>query len=368
MLVSLKNIKRYVSIDDLTPEQIANGLTFTGLEVEEIKRMASGTNLVVGHVLECEPHPNSDHLHVLKVDLGPKYGIEQIVCGAPNARKDLNVIVARVGAILPQIEIKKGIIRGVESNGMCCSLLELGVDAKYLTDYQKSGIEELDPSFKVGSENVLELLGLDDIVLNINVLANRPDLLSTFNVAKEIAAIFSKEIKLPSYKIKDDFKTDFVVGSETKSCSQFSLREIKNVVTKESPKWMQQELMSLGCRSVNNIVDIGNYVMFLTGQPLHMYDIDKLAKHELVARDDFSGKFVALDENSYDVINKDIVYFAVIIEVIIGKVHPVIEGFGTCLCYHLRYARRIDGVVLGVCTVVLLVMADLIGAVNVKSR
>ena len=154
MLVSLKNVSQYVDLKDLSPEEIADKLTFAGVEVEDIRKLASGTNLVIGHILECFAHPNSDHLHVLKVDLGPKYGVTQIVCGAPNARTGLKVIIARVGAILPQIEIKKGVIRGEESNGMCCSLLELGVDGKYLSDYQKAGIEELPDDAPVGEEDV----------------------------------------------------------------------------------------------------------------------------------------------------------------------------------------------------------------------
>ena len=156
MLVSLKNIKQYVSLDDVSVDEIANRLTFSGIEVEEVNVMASGTNLVIGHILECEKHPDSDHLHVLKVDLGPKYGVEQIVCGAPNARKGLKVIVSRVGAKLPGGEIKAGTIRGVASNGMCCSLLELGVDSKYLTEAQTSGIEELPEDAPVGEEDVLD--------------------------------------------------------------------------------------------------------------------------------------------------------------------------------------------------------------------
>ena len=307
MLVSLKNINEYVSLEGLTAEQIANGLTFAGVEVEEVSRMASGTNLVIGEIKECEQHPDSDHLHVLKVDLGPKYGVEQIVCGAPNARAGLKVIVARVGAKLPELEIKKGVIRGIESNGMCCSLLELGVDGKYLSDYQKAGIEELPADAPVGEENVLGYLGLDDEVLNLKVLANRPDLLSIYNVAREIAAIFSREVKIPEAKEKETFKTDLVVGSESEKCSQFSAKEIKSIVTKPSPKWLANYLTAMGVRSINNIVDIGNYVMLLTGQPLHMYDADKLPKKELIARSDYEGDFVALDENNYKVINGDIV-------------------------------------------------------------
>lgn len=307
MLVSLKNVNEYVSLEGLSAETIANGLTFAGVEVEEILRMASGTNLVIGEIKECEKHPDSDHLHILKVDLGEKYGLTQIVCGAPNARAGLKVIVARVGAKLPEIEIKKGVIRGVESNGMCCSLLEFGVDAKYLSDYQKAGIEELPADAPVGEENVLGYLGLDDEVLNLKVLANRPDLLSVFNVAREIGAIFSRPVHIPEMEEKVTFKTDLIVGSETDKCSQFSAKEIKNIVTKPSPKWLSNYLTAMGIRSINNIVDIGNYVMLMTGQPLHMYDADKLAKKELIARSDYEGDFIALDENNYKVIKGDIV-------------------------------------------------------------
>ena len=270
MLVSLKNLNNFVKIDDLSPEEIAHKLTFAGVEVEEISRLASGTNLVIGYVKTCENHPNSDHLHVLNVDLGSKYGVNQIVCGAPNARAGLKVIVAREGAQLPEKEIKRGVIRGIESNGMCCSLLELGVDAKYLSEEQKAGIEELPDDAPIGEENVLGYLGLDDDVLNLKVLANRPDLLSLYNVAREIGAIFSKEVKIPTFEVKETFKTNLKVGSESWRCSQFSGREIKGIKIKESPKFMKESLLAMGVRSINNIVDIGNYVMLLTGQPLHM--------------------------------------------------------------------------------------------------
>ena len=306
MLVSLKTVKQYVNLDGLTAEDIANGLTFAGVEIEEVFSLASGTNLVVGHILECEKHPDSDHLHILKVDLGPKYGVEQIVCGAPNARKGLKVIVARVGAKLPQIEIKKGVIRGVESNGMCCSLLELGVDAKYLNENQTKGIEELPEDAEIGNEDVLGYLGLDDEILNLKVLANRPDLLSLYNVALEIGAIFSREAKIPEHKVDANFKTELKVGNATDKCTQFSGREIRNIIIKESPKYMQESLRAMGVRSINNIVDIGNYVMLLTGQPLHMYDKDKLSKAELIARNDLDCDFVALDEKTYHIIPGDI--------------------------------------------------------------
>ena len=306
MLVSVKALSKLVDISNLSAEEIANGLTFAGVEVEEINKIASGTNLIIGHILKCEKHPDSDHLHVLKVDLGPKEGVVQIVCGAPNARKGLKVIVARVGAKLPQIEIKKGVIRGVESNGMCCSLLELGVDSKYLSEAQTQGIEVLPNDAPTGEEDVLGYLGLDDEVLNLKVLANRPDLLSLINVAREVGAIFNRELKLPEVKENVTFKTDLKVSSLTDKCSQFASKEVKGVVIKESPRWMKEFLRSMGVRSINNIVDIGNYVMLMTGQPLHMYDADKVRARELVARDDMELDFVALDEKTYKVIPGDI--------------------------------------------------------------
>lgn len=307
MLVSLKKLAQYVSIDGLSAEEIANGLTFAGVEVEEVRRMASGTNLVIGKILECEKHPDSDHLHVLKVDLGGDYGMEQIVCGAPNARKGLKVIVARVGSVLPGGEIKKGVIRGVESNGMCCSLLELGVDAKYLSEYQQKGIEELPEDAIVGNENVLKYLNLDDEILDVKVLANRPDLLSIYNVAREIGAIFNRKVEIPEAEEISNFKTKIEIGSKSEKCSQFSIKEVRGICIKPSPKWMQNYLNAMGVRSINNVVDIGNYVMLLTGQPLHMYDADKLPKKELYAYSEYEGDFVALDENTYAVKPGDIV-------------------------------------------------------------
>ncbi len=305
MLVNINELKKYVDLNGLSANDIAEGLTFAGIEVEEVTKLASGTNLVIGHILECENHPDSDHLHVLKVDLGSE--VKQIVCGAPNARKGLKVIVAQVGAKLPGGEIKPSVIRGVESNGMCCSLLELGVDSKFLNEKQTSGIEELPEDAPVGETNVLGYLGLDDEVLNLKILANRPDLLSLYNVAKEVGAIFSRKVEIPTHEVKGDFVTDLKVGSETNRCSRFSGREIKNIVIKDSPKFMKEALTAMGVRSISNIVDIGNYVMLLTGQPLHMYDKDKLEKHELIAKDNLGVKFVALDEKTYDVIPGDIV-------------------------------------------------------------
>ena len=158
------------------------------------------------------------------------------------------------GAKLPEIEIKPSVIRGVESNGMCCSLLELGVDSKYLSEYQTKGIEELPSDAPVGEEDVLGYLGLDDIVMNLKVLANRPDLLSIYNVAREVGAIFARPVKIPETNLKEDFKTELKVGSDTDKCSQFSGCEIRGIVTKPSPKYVQQFLMAEGVRPSRRLI------------------------------------------------------------------------------------------------------------------
>lgn len=306
MKVSLNFVKKFVDLEGLSSEEIANRFTFAGVEVESIETLASGTNLVVGQVLTCENMPDSDHLHLTTVNAGAKYGVLHIVCGAPNVRKGLKVIVATDGAKLPGGTIKKGVVRGHESEGMLCSLQELGVNSKYLSEKQINGIEELSDDFEVGSENVLELLGLDDTILDLKLLANRSDLYSVLNVAKEIETLFGRKVKIPSVYVKSDLKEVIEVKSLSEKCSQFSARIVKNIKVKESPEWMKNILMSSGIRSINNIVDIGNYIMLLTGQPLHMYDYDKLPKKELIVRDDIEGEFIALDEKTYNLQKGDI--------------------------------------------------------------
>lgn len=306
MLVSLNLLKKFVDLEGLTPEEIAHRLTFAGVEVESINHVAEASKLVVGEVIMCENMENSDHLHVTKVNAGPKYGVLDIVCGAPNCRTGLKVIVALDGCVLKGGTIKNGQIRGHVSNGMLCSLVELGVDTKFLSEAQQSGIEELPEDAVVGNEDVLGYLGLDDVILDLKLLANRPDMYSVLNAAKEIKTLFGREIKLPTYRVNENLVSKFPVSSLTSKCPQFSARVVKGIEVKESPRWMKEALRSSGIRSINNIVDIGNYVMLLTGQPLHMYDMDKLAKQELVVRDDLEGDFVALDEKTYKLQKGDI--------------------------------------------------------------
>lgn len=308
MRASLNLIKKYVDLSNISVEEIVDKLTFSGLEVEDVYKVADATNLVIGEIISCENHPDSDHLHILKVDLGSKYGVEQIVCGAPNARIGLKVIVARVGALLKKhnITISKGVIRGVESNGMCCSLEELGVDKSLLTSKQQEGIEELDINAPVGEENVLEYLNLDDCILDINVLANRSDCLAIFSLAKELGALFNREVNIPSIKFDNELDSKLKVSSLTNKCQQFSLKLVENIKVKPSPKWLSSYLMSSGIRSINNVVDIGNFIMILTGQPIHMYDMDKLSSNEFIVKDDIETSFIALDSNEYQISNGDI--------------------------------------------------------------
>ena len=306
MLVSLKEISKYVDISDLTPEKIAKRLTEAGIEVEEIKTLANATNLVIGEVIECEKIKESDHLHICKVNIGDD--ILSIVCGAPNVRVGLKVIVAKVGAILNNtVHIIESTICKEKSEGMLCSLKELGVDEKYLKKEQIEGIEELGDDAKVGDTEVLKYLGLDDTILDLKLLANRSDCLSLFNVSKEISALFKKELNLPTFKDNSTFTSTMKVSSDSNNSKAFRCREFKDVHIKESPKWLKEVLRSEGIRSINNIVDIGNYVMLLTGQPVHMYDLDKLPKHELIVKDDLECDVKALDEKIYHIEKGDLV-------------------------------------------------------------
>lgn len=306
MLISRKWLSQYMNLDDIDDATLADKITSAGNEVEGIEYLASGSKLVVGEVIKCEDHPDSDHLKVCQVNIGTE--TLQIVCGAPNCRKGLKVIVALDGCILPSAEIKKGIIRGVESNGMLCSLLELGVDSKSLTDYQKAGIEELGEDAVVGDHDVLAYLGLDDVILDVGLTPNRSDCLAAFSMAIEVGATLNKEVKLPEFKgaAEEGTESQLVVKSETEKCPLYSGKIIRNVKIGPSPKWIRQLLVSSGIKSINNVVDISNLVMLETGQPLHFFDLSKLDKEEIIVKDGLTTKYEALDGITYDIEPDDI--------------------------------------------------------------
>ena len=308
MIVSYRLLKEYVDLQGLSLKEVCDALTLAGFELEGIETLAQGTNLVIGEVLECEDHPNSDHLHVTKTSIGSE--VLQIVCGAPNCRKGLKVIVALPGANLPAkgITIGKGEIRGVESNGMLCSLLELGVKEELCSECSLTGIEELDENAIVGDNNPLGYLNLDDTLIDVNVTPNRADVLGLYHFFYEVAAILNRKlIKHDIIDVNRVGESKYTSSSETSLCDYFSIHTINDVVVKPSPKWMQNILASHGIKCINNIVDIGNYVTLLTGQPLHMYDADKLGCNEFVVKADMECSVLALDDKEYEIKKGDIV-------------------------------------------------------------
>lgn len=275
MKLSTNFVKDYVDIDvDL--KTLAEDMTKVGNEYDSAEKLINATKLVVGEVKTCEMHPDSDHLHICKVDVGTE--ILDIVCGAPNVRKGLKVIVALDGAELPGGTIKKGIIRGQVSNGMLCSMEELGLEHKFLSEVDKTGIHELPADAPVG-EDAIKYLKMDDEVIDFDLTANRGDLLSILGMAYEIGAIYDKKVKdidLSYTENSENINDIFKVEVNTDNCSIFLAKKVKNIEIKESPDFIKTRLIASGIRPINNVVDISNYVMLETGQPLHFYDADTL--------------------------------------------------------------------------------------------
>ena len=301
MILSRSFVKDYIDLDDnLDITTIAEDMTRVGNEYDSAGKFVNATNLVIGQIVECTDHPDSDHLHVCQVDIGKE--TLQIVCGAPNARVGIKVIVALVGAKLPEIEIKKGLIRGVESCGMMCSRAELGLDNKFLTEEDRIGIAELPEDAPIG-EDALKYLGYDDEVVDFELTANRGDLLSILGMAYELGAIYDKKVKdidLSYNEIKDNVKDEFNIDIKTDNCSLFLAKKVKNVTIKESPDFIKNRLMASGIRPINNVVDISNYVMLETGQPLHFYDADRLGDTLVVRMAKENEKLTTLDNEVRD--------------------------------------------------------------------
>ena len=276
MKLSKNFVKDYIDID-VDIKTLAEDMTRVGNEYDSAERLINATKLVVGEVLECENHPDSDHLHICKVDVGNE--ILNIVCGAPNVRKGLKVIVALDGAELPgNIKIKKGKIRGQESNGMLCSMAELGLESKFLNKEDKEGIHELSKETPVG-EDPIKFLNMDDEVADFELTANRGDLLSVLGMAYELGAIYDKPVKevdLSHNEQGEDLNKIFKLEINTDNCKLFLAKKVEGVKIEESPTFIKNRLIASGIRPINNVVDISNYVMIELGQPLHFYDADKL--------------------------------------------------------------------------------------------
>lgn len=308
MKLSTNFVKDYVDIpENIDVNQLAEDMTRVGNEYDSAEKLINATNLTIGKVKTCEMHPDSNHLHVCTVDIGNE--ILDIVCGAPNVRAGLKVIVALPGAELPGGTIKKGVIRGVESNGMLCSMAELGLDSKFLTEADKNGIHELPENAPIG-EDPIKFLGLDDEVIDFELTANRGDLLSILGMAYEIGAIYDKPVKPIDLSYKEqgeDINNQFKIDIQTPNCSIFLAKKVENVTIKESPNFIKTRLMASGIRPINNVVDISNYVMLETGQPLHFYDADRLGSKIIVRMANEGEKLTTLDGQERDLTSEDIV-------------------------------------------------------------
>ena len=306
MKVSMQWLSRYVDLNGIKADDLAEKLTLAGLEVEGVEPLAQGTNLVIGEVVFCEAHPESDHLSITKVNVGEE--ILDIVCGAPNVALGQKVIVAKVGAVLPEIIIKASTIKGQASNGMICSLSEIGVNPKSLSDDQKNGIEVLDPKLELGQE-ALHALGLDDVILDIKQTPNRSDFNALWSIAYEVGALFKRDVKLPWQKdyASQGVSTDLIVASETLKCPLIHGKKIGKISVKPSPEWMRRDLEAVGMKSINNVVDISNHVMLETGQPLHFYDGSKLPKMEIVVKEGLDTVITTLDDSELKLDVSDIV-------------------------------------------------------------
>lgn len=306
-MISLNWVKDYIDIEKEDLHELAVKITRAGVNVEKVIDCHID-NLVIGEILECTKHPDSDHLNICLVDVGTKK--VQIICGASNVQKGIKVIVALPGCILPGgNEIKTGIIRGQESNGMICALFELGLEEKNEETYAK-GIEILNTDLKPGTDANI-YLGTDDILYELDVHKHRNnDCYYHIGFAYEIASILNKKVKLPVSKhkeIKDNVNDYITINVETDKCPYYTAKMVKNVEIKESPSFIQKRLINAGMRPINNVVDISNYVMLEYGQPLHFFDKDKLGDTILVRDAKENESITTLDGQNRSLLTSDIV-------------------------------------------------------------
>ncbi len=302
----------YTDISGVTPKEYSDKMTMSGSKVEGVENLGKDIDkVVVGEVLECEMHPDSDHLHVCMLDVGEEEPI-QIVCGAPNVAVGQKVPVALNGAVLPgDIKIKKGKLRGVMSNGMICSHEELGMEASLLGYEPEYGILVLDENAEIGSD-VKALFGLNENVVEFEITSNRPDCFSIIGLARETAATFKRPFNVPVPRFTEvggDINEMLGVEIVDKDkCKRYCARAVKNVKIAPSPKWMRERLEACGVRAINNIVDITNYVLLEYGQPMHAFDIRDIAGGKITVRRAADGEVIkTLDEQDRTLTNNDLV-------------------------------------------------------------
>ncbi|MDK2811268.1 MAG: phenylalanyl-tRNA synthetase beta chain [Petroclostridium sp.] len=286
MKIPMSWLKDYVDIE-VTPEEYASAMTMSGSKVEGIEKTGEDIqNVVVGKILTVEKHPDADKLQVSQVDLGDE--VVQIVTGATNIYAGACIPVAKHGAKLPGgVTIKKGKLRGVESNGMMCSIEELGLTKEDYPNAPDHGILILDGEYALGKD-IKEVLGLNENVIEFEITSNRPDCLSVIGLARETAVTLDKVFKRPLVKVKEAGEDVSAYASievlAPDLCPRYAARVIKNVKIEPSPKWMRDRLRACGVRSINNIVDITNYVMLEFGQPMHAFDLKNLSGNKIVVR------------------------------------------------------------------------------------
>lgn len=312
MKVSYQWLQEYLDLD-VAPQDLAEKIARTSVDINDVYSLSDGLKkIVVGEVVKCENHPDSDHLHVCQVDVGEEEPI-QIVCGAPNVQEGKKVIVALHGArIADNQKIKRGKIRGVESNGMLCALQEIGFSDKIAPKDYEDGIYFLPDDAKNG-DPVFKYLGMDDTIIDTDVTPNRGDMLSIYGNVNDIAAFYGLKPHFKEVAIKEEGaeKTADLLQAEiadTKIAPTYKLRVIKGVKIAESPLWLQIRLWNSGIRPVNNVVDVTNYILLKYGQPLHSYDYDQLSGNNFGVRHANEGeKFVTLDGDEQTLKANDIV-------------------------------------------------------------
>ena len=307
-MINLEWVKDYIDISDQDLSELAVKITEAGINIEKVITNKID-NLVIGEVKSCIDHPDSDHLHLCQVDIG-KDELQQIVCGAPNVREGLKVIVALPGAVLPgDFAIKSSKIRGVESNGMICALYELGLEEKNDETYSK-GIEELNSDAPVGKDPLV-YLNLVDTLYELDIHKHRNnDCYYHIGFAYEISSILNRKVKLPELSYKessDNINNYFKLEVDTPKCPYYLAKMVTNVEIGESPDFIKRRLLSVGMRPINNVVDISNYVMLEFGQPLHFFDKDSLGDKILVRDAKDNELITTLDGKERTLKSSDIV-------------------------------------------------------------
>lgn len=297
MKISLNWLKQYIDLSNISTKEIVDKLTMSGLEVEDVvDENELYKNFVVAEVKSVIKHPNADKLSVCEVFDG-KQNL-QVICGAPNVAAGQKVVFAPIGTVIPNgnFQIKKAKIRGVESNGMICAEDEL------LLSDDHSGIMILDEKFESGIP-VTEALNLNDVILEVAITPNRSDALSHIGVARDLSAIFNRDLKIPEIKIKESGKKATEIASveiiDSTNCPRYSAKVVLNVQVKDSPEWLKATLTKIGLRPINNIVDVTNFILYEIGQPLHAFDLDLLEGKKIIVKSiEKEKEFVTLDSKT----------------------------------------------------------------------